>query len=241
MYWQASSRPLVSLVFVAPMLVIYEGGILLLGPGAMRNGADVWLRQLLDFVGFGQYVLLPVLTCGILLAWHHVTGQRWNVSATVLRRMLAESTLLSLALVFIAYLQGWLFATVGNGMSTTTQVSVQLGSPTGRLVGFFGAGLYEEVLFRLMVLPCVIGLLSWAGEPRNSRLITAVCVSSLMFSAAHYRLFTVFGESFTWFSFLFRMIAGMFFAMLFLYRGFGITAWTHTLYDVIVGTQLVSD
>src|SRR3990170_3082495 len=47
-YWRESQRPLVSLAFVLPLLVVYEGGVLWLGPAAMRNGADVWLRQLLD-------------------------------------------------------------------------------------------------------------------------------------------------------------------------------------------------
>ena len=36
-YWAESTRPLVSLAFVAPMLIMYEGGMLLLGPDAMRN------------------------------------------------------------------------------------------------------------------------------------------------------------------------------------------------------------
>ena len=74
-YWQQSRRPLVSLAFVAPLLLIYEAGILWLGPQAMRNGADVWLRQLLDLLGFSQYFLLPLLTVGLLAGWHHVTRQ----------------------------------------------------------------------------------------------------------------------------------------------------------------------
>ena len=64
-YWQQSRRPLTSLAFVTPLLIIYEAGVLWLGPQAMRNGADVWLRQLLDLLGFSQYFLLPVLTLGL--------------------------------------------------------------------------------------------------------------------------------------------------------------------------------
>src|SRR5437868_2828088 len=41
-YWQQSRRPLGCLAFVAPLLVLYEGGVLGLGSQAMRNGADVW-------------------------------------------------------------------------------------------------------------------------------------------------------------------------------------------------------
>ena len=46
-YWRTSTQPIICLAFVAPMLLAYEGG-LLLWPRAMRNGADVWLRKLLE-------------------------------------------------------------------------------------------------------------------------------------------------------------------------------------------------
>jgi hypothetical protein len=78
-YWEQSRRPLASLAFVTPLLAIYELGVLWLGPQAMRNGADVWLRQWLDGVGFSQYFLLPILTLGMLLAWHYTTRDPWRV------------------------------------------------------------------------------------------------------------------------------------------------------------------
>jgi len=75
-YWSISRRPLTSLVFSLPLVLAYEGGVLLLGRGSPRNGADVWLRTLLDHLGFGQYFLLPVLTVLGLLAWHHIEHDR---------------------------------------------------------------------------------------------------------------------------------------------------------------------
>jgi len=93
-YWQQSRRPLVSLAFILPLLALYEGGVLLLGPSALRNGADVWLRQLLDQLGLGSYFLLPFLTVAVLMAWHHASRQPWKVSAGVLYGMLLESVLL---------------------------------------------------------------------------------------------------------------------------------------------------
>jgi hypothetical protein len=62
-YWEESARPLAGLAFVAPLLLAYEAGVLWLGPDAIRNAADVWLRNLLDLLGFPQYFLLPVITC----------------------------------------------------------------------------------------------------------------------------------------------------------------------------------
>ena len=63
-YWIQSRRPVVSLVFIAPLLVIYEGGVLLWG---VQNGADAWMRQFLDLMGFSQHLLLPLLTVCVLL------------------------------------------------------------------------------------------------------------------------------------------------------------------------------
>ncbi len=104
-YLRQSRRPLVSLAFVLPLLALYEGGVLYLGPAAMRNGADVWLRRWLDQLGFGQYFLLPALTVGLLLAWHHTTQERWRLSREVLLGMYVESSLLAVVLLGIGYLQ----------------------------------------------------------------------------------------------------------------------------------------
>ena len=55
----------------------------------------------------------------------------------------------------------------------------------------------------------------------------------MLFSAAHY--VGPSGDKFLWLTFLFRFLAGVFFAVLFRYRGFGIAVGTHAFYDVLVG------
>src|SRR3954469_20152426 len=113
-YWQQSRRPLASLAFVAPLLVCYEAGVLWLGPQAMRNGADVWLRQLLDLLGFSQYFLLPGATVAMLAGWHYVTRDPWRVSPSTLYTKLAECALLAVALVVIARVQANLLSLMTN-------------------------------------------------------------------------------------------------------------------------------
>ena len=108
-YWALSRMPLTSLVFTLPLVLAYEGGVLLLGRGSPRNGADVWLRHLLDALGFGEYFLLPVLTILGLLAWHHVEHDRWRFSPWVLVGMAAECLLLAIVLVGVARLQSRLW------------------------------------------------------------------------------------------------------------------------------------
>ena len=235
-YWQQSRRPLTSLAFVAPLLIMYEAGVLWLGPQAMRNGADVWLRQLLDYLGFGQYFLLPALTLGVLAGWHYVTRQPWRVSAKVLYAALTECILLALALVMIARVQSNVQSLVTH-QPPPAVLHASLGDSLEglltRFVSFVGAGVYEELLFRLLLLPVAAGFLRWCGCAANWSLAGAAVFTSLAFSAAHHC--GALGEPFQWYAFGFRATAGLFFSALFIYRGFGIAAGTHAAYDVLVG------
>ncbi len=241
-YWQMSLRPLISLVFIAPMLVLYEVGVLCLGRGAPRNGADVWLRNFLDWIGFGQYFLLPVLVCGILLAWHYLRRDPWTIRRDVLVWMWIESMVFGWVLLLIAQVQGRMFAELGASISA--EIVLAAGEQHGffsRIIGYLGAGIYEELLFRLMLLPVAIGVARACGLSLQNSAIAGILVVSLLFSAAHYRFdFSLgpwhfgspIGDSWSLYSFTFRFLAGVFFAVLFQLRGFGIAAGSHALYDV---------
>jgi membrane protease YdiL (CAAX protease family) len=231
-YWRESTRPLVSLAFVMPMLLIYEGGVLLLGQSAARNGIDVLLRWLLGWLGFGQYFLLPLMTAGILLAWHHMTGRPWRIRGALLPCMLLESLALGLVLLLAAQVHGLLFTQ--TAAASVAAAGATLDDGMARVVAYFGAGIYEELLFRLMLLPLTIGLFRVCGVPSRWSVAAALLVTSLIFSAAHYQMFTTIGDEFAWFSFIFRAVAGLFFSLLFLFRGFGIAVGAHALYDILV-------
>jgi hypothetical protein len=227
-YWSLSRTPLTSLIFALPLVLAYEGGVLLLGRGSPRNGADVWLRQLLDASGFGAYFLLPTLTVVGLLAWHHIEHDRWRFSPAVLGCMAMECGLWAAMLLGLARLQGRLWDRLwplafGGGLE----------SVFARLIGFCGAGLYEEVLFRLLLLPALVWACERLGASAAWAAMLGLVASSLLFAAAHY--VGPLGDAFDLYSFTFRTLAGMFFAILFVVRGFGIAAGTHALYDVLVG------
>jgi membrane protease YdiL (CAAX protease family) len=243
-YWRESRRPLVSLVFISPLLIVYEVGILLPGDTAMRNGADAWLRLFLHAIGFGQYFLLPALTVGVLLGWHHINRDPWQVPKWVLSGMAGECLSLALLLVVIAHLQAAVLGALTPFSIASGGVPEWWLTPTAnfltrffsRAVSFCGAGIYEEVLFRLILLTGLTVLFHLAGASTQRASWVAVIVSSLLFSLAHY--VGAEGDSFRIDSFVFRFIAGAFFAVLFVRRGFGITAGTHALYDIIVGLLL---
>jgi membrane protease YdiL (CAAX protease family) len=238
-YWHESTRPLASLAFVTPLLLAYEIGVLWLGPAAVRNAADVWLRRLLDLLGFTQYFLLPVVACGLLLAWHHVARQPWRLNWSVLYGMLLESLVFGFVLVIVAGWQSRLFTTVAWACAAD---GLDDGASLGALViAYLGAGIYEEVLFRLLLLSAVAGVCRWAGTSWRAGWVTAAVATSLLFAVAHYQLdFTLLGwhlataqgEVFAWSTFSFRLLAGLAFSALFLLRGFGVTVGTHAAYDL---------
>ncbi len=240
-YWFQSQRPLTALAFIAPLLVAYELGVLLLGPNAIRNGADVWLRQLLEVAGFGQYFLLPVLCICILLGWHYTTRQPWEVSWRVLQSMACECVVLALLLRVILHIQSSLFdpALFSGERAVPAALSVASQETVRRLVGFLGAGVYEELLFRLILFSSVAWFLRRLEATHAVSIMIAAIATSLFFATAHY--IGPHAEPFHWqsqwfwFTFLFRTLAGIFFSALFVLRGFGIAAGTHAGYDILVG------
>lgn len=231
-YWEQSRSPLASLAAVAPLVVFYELGVLLLGPGEVRNGAEVWLRQLLSFIGLGEYFLLPLLTVAILVGWHFLARRTTRLTAGLLAGMMLESLTLALVLVGIAHLQGRLMFVASDQLPGTWWGSEPQGL-FSRLVCFAGAGLYEELLFRLMMLPACFALLSACKLRPAAAAAWSVLLTSLAFAAAHY--VGPLGDQWQISTFLFRSLAGAMFALVFLARGFGIVACTHAAYDVLVG------
>jgi membrane protease YdiL (CAAX protease family) len=216
-YWVESRRPLASLVFIAPLMILYEAGVLLLG--SHQNGADAFLRRLLELLGFGQHFLLPILTVCILLAWHYLSREPWRLSGGILSGMAIESLMLGLCLRAVLFVQNGLFLSIGERFQDA--------------VGFLGAGIYEELLFRLILLSLLAWAFRHAGTTPRMSMILAVIVSSLLFSAAHH--VGPYGEKLEAYRFLFRFVAGVFFSILFVYRGFGIAAGSHAAYDILVG------
>lgn len=240
-YWVQSQRPLTALAFIAPLLITYELGVLILGPSAIRNGADVWLRQFLELAGFGQYFLLPVLCVCILLGWHYTTRQPWEVSSRVLQSMACECIILALCLRVILQIQSSFFdpSLFAPENVVPAAIGVDVKDTFRRLVGFLGAGVYEELLFRLILLSSIAWVLRRLDATHTVSVVMAAVVTSLFFAAAHYigphAEPVELASQWFWFTFLFRSLAGLFFSALFIARGFGIAAGTHACYDILVG------
>jgi hypothetical protein len=124
-------------------------------------------------------------------------------------------------------------ATAQAGRNRTNGQSLLANIITG-----IGAGIYEELIFRLILI-CILMILfqDVMRLEHKSSIILSVLISAALFSAHHHIVF-VNGQfaptvPFNWAEFSFRTIAGVYFAVLFAIRGFGITAGTHAFYDII--------
>ena len=234
-YWISAQRPLASLAFLMPLLLAYEFGVVFLGSAnvnSLRNGADYWMRAWLSTAGVTQGFVLPVLLIAVLLCWHIACKYPWRVRGHVIAGMCAESLLFAFSLVAIARIHdiAYLQLSADSTLSITTNIAAT------RAITFLGAGVYEEVLFRLLLLPSCYALFRVCRMPRRISAVAAVICTSIIFAFAHY--VGSGADEFTMFSFSFRALAGVFFAGLFLMRGFGITVGAHAAYDLLVGVLL---
>jgi Type II CAAX prenyl endopeptidase Rce1-like len=236
-YWSVTRRPLPCLAFVAPLLLAYELGVLWLGgpsAEALRTGADAWMRKGLGSLGLTDHWLLPGVLVVMLLVWQAFSRRDWRFHPLSLLGMAFESLVLAVALVGLSKLVDLGFVALERTGSPTLAVTATgSGSWLAPLVGFLGAGVYEEALFRLTLIPLIYMMLRGLQTPRVLASSVAVTASALLFSLAHHAGMP--GEAFTWYAFIFRWLAGVYFAWVFVVRGFGVAVGTHTAYDILVG------
>jgi hypothetical protein len=235
-YWHLTRRPLNGLLFLVPLLLLYEYGVHYFGGAAaieVRNGADYWMRSGLAQLGLGHNWLLPVLPAAGLLIWQVAGKYRWKIAFDTFLGMLAESLLFAMLLVLI----GRLMQCASHVPTAALAVGPISPDAWKRAVGFVGAGIYEEFLFRLCLLPLLFGAIRLLRLPRSAALAVAIVADAALFAAAHY--VGPGADAFDQFTFLFRSVAGMYFALLCVSRGFGITVGAHAAYDLLVGLELI--
>jgi hypothetical protein len=231
-YLRITRKHSYSLLFVLPLLLLYEvGAWSIAGPtSGMRNGADVLLRAALAVGGVhgtAAFAALLIVAGAVLIVLER-RRERVPLRAPVFGAMLAESA--AYAVLF------------GAAVGTVTQwlVGARLAADGGvatlpvrdQVVLSLGAGLYEELLFRVLLVGGLAALFAAVGMRKKNAGIAAALLAAFLFSAFHY--IGPYAYPLELQSFVFRFLAGLAFSGLFLLRGFGIAAWTHALYDVFL-------
>lgn len=233
-YWSQVRRPFPCLMFVLPWLALYEGGVWALGDPGVRTGADAWMRELLSRMGLTDRWLPPLALVLALLVWQALDARKWRFRSAYLLGMLIESLVLAVALIGLNKVLDLAFVRLESARGPVVAATGASGPPGAALLGFIGAGVYEEALFRLALIPLIYQASRILQAPGALAETLAITGSSLLFSIAHHLGLP--GEPFAWYAFVFRWLAGVAFAAIFLTRGFGVAVGTHAVYDVLVGS-----
>ncbi len=228
-YFEASRRPLEILFFLLPFIALYEYELVrvLQSPsGLVTNGAHLAILRLFDAFGLDAVALsLPgFLLVAIFLVMHVLKKGPWIVDLSVVGRMFGESAALAIPLL--------VFAAVIERMAPAAQVedfaSLSLGA---RIAVSIGAGLYEELVFRMGLIALVTAIcMDLLKMTTRVSLISAIAVSSLAFAIYHPT--RGLDGAVEWGRFLFFLAGGVYFAVLYVVRGFGIAAAAHALFDI---------
>jgi hypothetical protein len=236
-YLELSRTHTYSLLFTIPLLLLYEAGaawVAETGSVPLRNGADVLLRTLLAAGGVRSTLAFTafLLLAAVALVVAERRRRAPELRAGVFAGMLGESALYALLFgAVVGTATQWVVEGVGVRLAAGEGAVGTLPLREG-IVLSLGAGIYEELLFRVLLAGGLFVLFRQSGLPRLRAGVFATLVSALTFSAFHY--IGPYGDPWALPSFTFRFLAGLAFSALFLVRGFGIAAWTHALYDVFL-------
>jgi membrane protease YdiL (CAAX protease family) len=247
-YWVASRQPLAILSFLLPLIVAYEVGLALLlrsSEGVLTNKAHETLLQFFDLFGLpasGGLYLGGAVIVVVLLVWHVLTRDPWRLDLATPGLMALESLALTIPLIVLGVVIGASSATAAaGGAAAPTDLNAM--SLWERVAISVGAGLYEELLFRMLLIALLHTLLVDMGKLGSARGAgIAIVVSALAFTVYHPLtdpLEPDAGVSLRRVSFYF--LAGLYFGAVFVLRGFGIVVGVHALYDILVVTTLFGD
>ncbi len=238
-YWGESILPSVAILFLLPLMAAYELAALSGNAAGVRNSADLWLRSALSSLGLSQSLALPAALLAALWVWHWLGRHPFRCRTSTYAGVVAESVCIAGLLVL-----------VGNALCLDVASGGQTSSTWHALASFLGAGIYEEVFFRLLLLPLSYGVLRLFRVPVNYAWGIAIAANAFLFATAHY--LEPLSETFStsellaagtrvlhdpaqWFGWLFRFTAGIAFCLLFVYRGLAVAVGSHVCYDILVG------
>ena len=211
-----------SIILVLPLLIGYVAGLILLGPD-VANGADVINPLVRRHFGTGGLMWFNVALIFLFL---------WLISYFRRRDRFDPKKFLPTVLesAFYALTMGAVIIFLMRQATLISIAEAERLSPMHGIVISLGAGVNEELFFRVVLMGALAAFGEELGLKKGWAMAMAIIVSSIAFSLAHY-----FGtEPFDEITFIYRFLAGIIFALLYRFRSFAIAVYTHTLYDIMV-------
>ncbi len=221
-YLSQARRPWHSLLVLAPMMVLYE-----IGAAMARQGGESWsllapgtIAGLLAWFGLAGAWVPPVTFIVVMLTWHRLRGDLWYTRPMVVPFMLLEGAIWAVPLLVISTL----FPPGARFWGTTVGQQILIS---------MGAGVYEELVFRLLLISALGWLLERGLDLRGEwNRWTAAGLAAIAFALCHF--LPLGRETFAWGPFWFRLAAGVYLSAVYLRRGLGVAGLTHVAYNVLL-------
>lgn len=231
-YALASKQPLHILTFLLPLVIAYEIGLAVLlrgSEGVLTNKAHETLLLFFNIFGIndkGGLYLGGAALVTVLLVWHLLNRDPWRIDPTTPAIMAIESLLLAIPLIVLGLLMADRQALSAVAAGTAEEALAGAGIWSGVAISI-GAGLYEELLFRMLLIAVL-----------HTLLVDVAKISSVLGAGI---AVLVSAAAFCWYHLpphaqaaLFYLVAGLYFGAVYVTRGFGIVVGVHAFYDIVV-------
>lgn len=229
-YFRDTHSLLYSYLISLPLLVLYEVLIVISQPNpqhTVRISVDVWIKTLFSY--FGNNVLSITLIVVALVGLVILYKERDRLSSIKPRYFLV---MLAEAFIYAFVLALLLSLLVGALVQIMQPGAIESLTTLEKLALSLGAGLYEELFFRVLLVSGLVYLFNYLMNKQWLAFASAIVIAAIIFSLAHY--IGALGDAFALGSFLFRFFFGLALNAIYLWRGFGMAAWTHAIYDIMV-------
>lgn len=197
----------------------------------VRISVDVWFQMLFSYFGLDGLTatLLIAAFIGAFILYRN-RGSLPTLKSRYFIWLLAECVVYAFlfAILISQFLELILNLNTQDNLSQLSKLQLYALS--------LGAGLYEELFFRVILVSGLFYLFRNLFRKNRYAYAVAAIISALIFSSVHY--IGDFADTWAMGSFLFRFLFGLTLNVIYVIRGFGCAAWTHAIYDLIVVFRL---
>ena len=225
-YLSYSRNHITSFIFLIPLMIIYEFLSFLLFNNknfTIRNSADSIFRdifQLFSSNSIYYYSFIFIIFCIYVFLVYRKDIVNYKIRVNYLFCMYIEGAILGFLLLL--FLNNNIFhytVSYYDDLFLTFYLCL-------------GAGIWEEILFRLVLISFLIIIFDNIYFLNNYKIILSLIISSLLFSAFHY--IGSGSDVYTHYTFIVRLIGGLLLGLIYLKRGLAVSSMTHLCYDLFL-------
>jgi len=228
-YFSYTRNSTISLMFIFPFFLMYEIlAYFLFDPSdyVIRNSADIIFRDIFEIITNNTLITYNGLLLILIFSFifYNFKNKSPKFTLSYIFFMFIEGIFFGLLLVFIL-----------NGFSVFnySQQNYFFIDYSFMFYSCLGAGIWEEILFRYLLLSSLIKVFKKIID-KYSSIILSIFISALLFSMFHY--IGSLGDVFNIYTFIVRFVGGIYLGIIYLYRGLGISMISHIIYDFILVT-----